>query len=165
VEQIAASAQVRHDTSIETRCVNASPSAVYQAFADSAVLRRWFKLPGSDATYEYDFRVGSGDDARSVFHHPDGREEHLQYRSRYLHLVPDRLIVYGYESLVDDVLRWTSLVTVALDPDGRDGTSLTWSEQAAFVIPTGDGSADLPHLRGGVRLRLNGLPAALDIPA
>jgi uncharacterized protein YndB with AHSA1/START domain len=155
-----ASVQVRHDTFVETRHLDADPSAVYRAFADPALLRRWFKLPGSDATYQHDFRVGGGENALSTFRHLDGTEEHLEYRSRYLHLDPNRRIVYGYESLVQNILRWTSLVTVELDPD-QNGTRLTWTEQAAFVAATGDGSADLPHLRGAIRLRLNGLPTAL----
>jgi hypothetical protein len=68
--------------------------------------------------------------------------------------------VFGYDSLVDDVVRWTSLVTVLIEPDGA-GSRLDWIEQVAFLARTGDGSADLPHLRGGTILRLNGLPGAL----
>jgi uncharacterized protein YndB with AHSA1/START domain len=151
---------VRHDMFIETRHLDAERADAFRAFGDAAVLRRWFRLPGHGATYAQDFRVGGGEEARSTFRHLDGTEEHLTYRSRYLDIVPDRRIVYGYESLVDGVLRWTSLVTVELGDEGH-GTRLTWTEQAAFVAVTGDGAADLPHLRGAVRLRLNGLPSAL----
>ncbi|PKW12195.1 Uncharacterized conserved protein YndB, AHSA1/START domain [Streptomyces sp. 1222.5] len=154
----------QHTAFTETRHLDAEPRAVYGAFADPEVLRRWFKLPGHGATYTLDFRIGGGDRARGTFRHLDGTEERVEYRSRYLDIVPDRRIVQGYESLVDDVLRWTSLVTVELTPEGR-GTSLTWTEQAAFLVPTGDGAADLAHLRGAVRLRLNGLPAAIEASA
>ena len=61
------------------------------------------------------------------------------------------------------MLRWTSLVTVQLH--GRSAkTQLDWTEQAAFLALTGDGGADVAHLRGGTRLRLNGLDAALKPP-
>ena len=151
---------VQHTAFTETRLLGAERRSVYGAFADAEVLRRWFRLPGHGSTYTQDFRVGGGERARSTFRHLDGRQEHLEYRSRYLELVPDRRIVYGYESLVDDVLRWTSLVTVELTT-AEGGTLLKWTEQAAFLVPTGEGETDLAHLRGAVRLRLNGLPAAL----
>jgi uncharacterized protein YndB with AHSA1/START domain len=159
-----APAPVRHDTFVETRHLDAAPAAVYRAFADANILRRWFRLPGSGATYEHEFRVGGGEHARSTFRQSDGTEELLEYRSRYLHLVPGHQIVYGYESFVDSVLRWTSLVTVELNLELDGTTRLTWTEQAAFVSRSGDGSADVPHLRGAIRLRLNGLSGALADP-
>jgi len=33
-----------------------------------------------------------------------------------------------------------------------------------YFVFTGDGSVDLPHLKGAARLRLNGLPVALAAP-
>ncbi|MDN4614868.1 SRPBCC domain-containing protein [Leifsonia sp. F6_8S_P_1B] len=150
-----------HETFTVTSRLEAPPERVFAAFADDAVRRRWFRLPGRSPEYRHLFAVGGGEEAHSTFTHPDGSTESLRYRSRYLDIVPARRIVFGYESSVDDVLRWTSLVTVLLAPDG-DGTTLDWIEQVAFLERTGDGSADLPHLRGGTILRLNGLPAALD---
>lgn len=155
---------VLHETFTVTRRLEAPPARVYAAFGDDAVRRRWFRLPGRSPEYRHAFSVGGGEEAHSTFTHPDGATERLLYRSRYLDLVPDSRIVFGYESLVDDVLRWTSLVTVLIEPDG-DGSTLDWIEQVAFLERTGDGSADLPHLRGGTVLRLNGLPAALDAAA
>jgi uncharacterized protein YndB with AHSA1/START domain len=155
---------IRHETFTEARHLDADPSAVFSAFADPMILRRWFKLPGLGATCEHDFQVGGGDRANSTMHHLDGTEERLEYRSRYIHIVKDRQIVYGYESLVDDVLCWTSLVSIQLDAV-EDGTQLEWTEQVAYFVITGDGSVDLPHLRGAIRLRLNGLPIALATTA
>ena len=155
---------VRHETFVEARHLDADPPAVFSSFADPIILRRWFKLPGVGATYEQDFRVGGVERARSTVHLLDGTQERLEYRSHYLHLVPDHQIVYGYEALVDDLLCWTSLVTVQLDAD-QDGTRLNWTEQVAYLVFTGDGSVDLPHLRGAIRLRLNGLPSALAAAA
>ncbi|MFC6150135.1 MULTISPECIES: SRPBCC domain-containing protein [Mumia] len=141
--------------------VPAPPSRVWEAFADPAVRRRWFRLPGRDATYKHDFRVGGGESARSTFRTLDGTAEGVAYDSRFVDLAPARRIVLTYETHVDDVLRWTSLVTVALDAT-ESGTQLRWTEQVAFVTPTGDGAHDLPHVRGGIRLQLNGLAAALE---
>ncbi|MBW9207567.1 SRPBCC domain-containing protein [Mumia sp. zg.B17] len=155
-------ADVQHDTFTVTLELAVPPELVYEAFADPAVRRRWFRLPGRDATYEHDFRVGGGESARSTFRAVDGTAERLAYDSRFVDLVPARRIVLAYETRVDDVLRWTALVTVALDPTD-DGTRLRWTEQVAFVTPTGDGTHDLPHVRGGIRLQLNGLAGALGL--
>lgn len=165
---------VRHDTFTLSRRLDAPPSTVFAAFADTALRRRWFRLPGSGATYEHTFGVGGGETAHSTFALPDAVPERLEYRSRYIDVVPDRRIVFVYESTVDDIRRWTSLVTVLLDGDAEPGdtesgdaegvagsTELTWTEQAAFLTRTGDGSADLPHLRGATSLRLNALTVAL----
>ena len=154
---------VRHDTFTVTLRLSASPSEVFRAFAESGIRRRWFKLPGSGATYEHDFRVGGGETAHSTFATHDTAPEQLKYWSRYLDIVPDMRIVYVYESRVDGVLRWTALATVELHAEA-DGTELSWTEQVAFVAPAGDGSDDLRHVRGGTRLRLNGLVAALKSP-
>lgn len=151
----------RHDTIVVAREFDLPPVTVFGGFADDAVRRRWFRIPGSDASYEAEFRVGGGESARSTFRHLDGRTEQLAYRARYIDLVPDRRIVSSYESIVDDVVRWASLVTVELTENAAGGTRLNWTEQVAFLKVTGDGSADIPHLRGAIALRLNGLYAAL----
>ncbi|WP_106399305.1 SRPBCC domain-containing protein [Actinocorallia populi] len=152
---------VRHDTFTISRWLDAAPGAVFAAFADSGVRRRWFRLPGSGAVHHHEFRVGGGETAHSTFSAMGSAPERLEYRSRYLDIVPDRRIVFGYESTVDGLLRWTSLVTVLLAGD-NGSTLLEWTEQVAFLTRTGDGSADLPHLRGATTLRMNGLAAALD---
>ena len=152
---------IRHETFVISHYLAASPQKAFQAFADTAIWRRWFKLPGSDASYRHDFRVGHGDSATSVFISSDMPPESLRYQSRYIDIVPARRIVYNYESVVDDVLRWTSLATIEFDAV-HDGTQLRWTEQVVFVKLSGDGSHDLPHLRGATRLRLNGLLSALD---
>ncbi len=150
----------RHDSFTLTRVYSAAPADVFALFEETAKWRRWFRMPGREATYDHEFRVGSGDTATSVFVHTDGRTERLENRSDYLHIEPDRRIVYAYASAVDDVTRWVSLVTVELQV-AQSGTELTWTEQVAFVTATGDGSHDLPHLRGAIQLRLNALGIAL----
>ncbi len=153
---------VRHDTFTVQRDLDAPASAVFAAFADAPIRRRWFRLPGSGDVYEHDFRVGGGELAEGTFRTPDAAPERLAYRSRYLDIVPDRRLVFTYESVVDDVLRWVSLTTILLRTLDDRRSALSWTEQVAFVSRTGDGSADLAHLRGATSLRLNGLEAALE---
>jgi hypothetical protein len=45
---------LRHDSFTLTRHFEAAPAAVWQLFADEATWRRWFKMPGSAATYTHD---------------------------------------------------------------------------------------------------------------
>ena len=117
-------------------------------------------MPGSAARYEEDFRVGGVDVARSVFRLPEG-EQRLLNTAVHLEIVPDRRLVWAYTASVDEVDRWASLVTVELEPDGG-GTVLSWTEQVAFLVESERPGDDLPHLRGAIRLRLNGLGAALE---
>ncbi|MBG7697321.1 SRPBCC domain-containing protein [Streptomyces sp. MC1] len=137
-------------------------SEVFRGFADASLRRRWFRLPGGSSTarHELDFRVGEGESARNVFVSGD-TEEHLAYRSRFLDIVPDTRIVYVYEAEVDGSRRWISLVTVEL-ADEPAGSRLTWTEQYTWLVPTGDGSQDAAHLRGGTRLLLNGLSTVVN---
>jgi len=151
---------VRHDTFTISRHFEVPPGEVFAAFADTAIRRRWFRLPGSGASYEHDFRVGGGETARSTFTALEAAPEHLEYRSRYIDIAGTHRIVYGYEAVVDSELRRTSLVTVQLDAE-TDRTRLDWTEQVTFLKYAGDGSVELAHLRGGSTLRLNGLDAAL----
>lgn len=153
---------VRHDTFTISRHLDVPPGEVFTAFAETAIRRRWFRLPGSEASCEHDFRVGGGETARSTYTGLDTAPEQLEYRSRYIDIADTHQIVYGYEAAVDGELRWTSLVTVRLDAE-TDGTRLEWIEQVTFLKYTRDGSSDLAHLRGASMLRLNGLEAALQI--
>ncbi|MGW0435704.1 SRPBCC domain-containing protein [Micromonospora sp. NPDC003197] len=151
----------RHDTFTISRHFDVPPDEIFAAFADTAIRRRWFRIPGSGASYKHDFRVGGGETARSTFTSLDAEPERLEYRLRYIEIEGPHRIVYGYEAIVDGELRWASLVTVRLNAEAV-GTRLEWTEQVTFLRYTGDGSGDLAHLRGGSVLRLNGIEAALQ---
>ena len=151
---------VRHETFTVVRRLDASRDRVFAAFSNADLWRRWFRMPGSGATYDYTFAIGSGESADSFFTLPNGRRELLAYRSTYLDIVEDARLVFTYTSAINGVVRWAALATVLLADEG-DSTMLTWTEQVAFLVRSGDGSADLPHLRGATTLRLNGLAAAL----
>src|SRR5688500_16784230 len=89
---------VRHDTFTISRHLDVLPGEGFAAFADTAIRRRWFRLPGSGASYEHDFRVGGGETGRSTFTGLDTAPERLEYRSRYIDIADPHRIVYGYEA-------------------------------------------------------------------
>lgn len=153
---------VLHGTFTVPFTLGAAPDRVFAAFSDESLRRRWFRMPGPSATarHRLDFRVGGTEEAQSVFPGMSGPEE-LEYRSRFLDLVPDRRIVHGYQARVNGVTRWTSQAVLEFAP-APEGTLLTWTEQYAFLVLTGDGSQDVAHLEGATRLRLNGLAALVE---
>ena len=144
--------------------LSAPPARVFSAFAELPLRTRWFRLPGKAETidHELDFRVGGGEIAGSAFA-AAGVTERLEYRSHFLDIVPGERIVLAYEFALDGRRRWVSLVTIELSP-AAGGTALTWTEQYAFLAVTGDGSQDIAHLQGGLRLHLNGLASVVESP-
>ena len=154
-------ASVVHESFTLSRRFDAAPAEVFRLFADETTWRRWFRMPGSAATYAHDFRVGGSDHATSEFRMPDGRVERLENSATYLAITPEQRIVYAYGASVDDIPRWASLVTIDLNPDDG-GTEVSWTEQVAFLV---HGPDDLPHLRGAIQLRFNAMKLALDADA
>ncbi|MFY7066674.1 SRPBCC domain-containing protein [Nocardiopsis changdeensis] len=153
---------VLHGTFTVPFTLAAAPGRVFAGFSDEPLRRRWFRMPGPSATarHRLDFRTGGTEEAGSVFPGTEGPEE-LEYRSRFLDIAPDRRIVYGYEARVNGVTRWTSQVILEFASE-TGGTLLTWTEQYAFLVLTGDGSQDVAHLKGATRLRLNGLASVVE---
>jgi uncharacterized protein YndB with AHSA1/START domain len=158
---------VLHGSFTVERDLAASPDAVYAAYADAAVRRRWFRMPGDPARgrHELDFRVGGHEAAAGVFAPTGGAEEALEYRSTFWDLEPGSRIVFSYSVTVDGVRRWASLVTVSLSalplPSG-DGARLRHTEQYAYIAYAGDGTQDIAHLKGSMPLQLNALELALN---
>jgi uncharacterized protein YndB with AHSA1/START domain len=150
----------RHHIFTVSRELDAPPGTVFRVFEAEPLRRIWFRMPGRGAQYEFDFRPGGRERATAVFPLADGGEEQLENHAWWIDIEPDRRLVYGYETIVNDRRMWTALVTIELHPAGA-GTRLDWTEQAVFLNSTGDGSADLPHLRGATVLRLNGLAKAV----
>jgi len=148
---------VLHESFTLTRRFEATPAEMFGLFADEATWRRWFRMPGSSATYSHDFRVGGVDHAAAEFRQPDGRIEPVENWATYLEITPAERIVYAYRAVVDGIPRWASLATLVLTPDAG-GTELSWTEQVAFLRP---GPDDLAHLRGGIPLRFNAMKLAL----
>jgi uncharacterized protein YndB with AHSA1/START domain len=139
--------------------LDAPPDRVFAAYSEPGLRRRWFRIPGGSSHHELDFRAGGHEAATGAFA-PSGVLEHLEYRSWFADIVPDERIVLSYTFSLDGVRRWTSLVTVELA--GTDaGTRLTHTEQYAYLAYTGEGEHDVAHLKGGTRLQMNALAAAL----
>ncbi|MBN8942844.1 MAG: SRPBCC domain-containing protein [Rhizobiales bacterium] len=119
------------------RHFRAPPSAVWRAFADPALLMRWWGPAGAvNSSAELDTRVGGR--FRVVTRTADG-EEH-QVRGLYREVVyPEKLVfTWAWRSTPER----ESLVTVTLSSDG-DGTLLTLTHARFF-----DEEARDRHRRG-----------------
>ena len=159
-----------HGSFTVERELAASPGRVFSAYADVAVRRRWFRMPGDPARafHELDFRVGGHEAASGVFAPTGEAEEVLEYRSAFWDVAPGARIVFSYSFTLDGVRRWASLVTVSLSavslpaaPTG-EGTRLRHTEQYVYLAYSGDGAQDIAHLKGSMNLQLNALAAALS---
>jgi uncharacterized protein YndB with AHSA1/START domain len=116
---------VIHSTFSLERRYEASPAAVFAAWAEPAAKARWFGAPGGE--HELDFRVGGREINRGS---RGGRA--LRFESVYADIVPDERIVYTSALYADDVLATVSLTTVEFTPAGG-GTQFLLTEQGAFL--------------------------------
>ena len=142
--------------------LDALPERIWPLFAELPLRKKWVRMPGpsSTSTHEFDFRVGGSERLTNTFVSGDVSEQ-LENRSTFFDIIPNERIVFSYEAIVADLLRWVALVTVDFAPTAA-GTHLDWTEQYSFVnLSTPDGVDDVKHLIGGTRLRLNGLVAAI----
>ena len=145
--------------------IDAGPDDVHRTFVQGKRRRTWLRLPGKpEPAPELDYAVGVSETLRSSLMIGDARQ-HVQRQTHVLDVVPGRRLVLSYRAVVDDACRWTALVTIEVEPVESEPvearTRLTWTEQYTFLVVTGDGADDAAHLRGGTRLLLNGLAAAL----
>jgi uncharacterized protein YndB with AHSA1/START domain len=147
---------VIHDTFCIERTYPAAPSRVFAAFASREAKDAWGGEPGLEpvdgtaGSAEFDFR-------------PGGRERFgMKYESRtyrydalYYDIVPDQRIVYSYEMYADGARISVSVATIEFAKSG-DGSTLTWTEQGAYL--DGIDGPQAPALRqGGTAEMLDGL--------
>jgi uncharacterized protein YndB with AHSA1/START domain len=124
---------VIHDTFTIERTYPAAPSRVFAAFASVEAKNIWGDTgdlePAGDAAEaeEFDFRIGG----RERFSH---RWEGTAYRydALYYDIVPDQRIVYSYEMYANDARISVSIATIEF-AKVSDGTTLTYTEQGAFL--------------------------------
>jgi uncharacterized protein YndB with AHSA1/START domain len=146
---------VIHDTFTIERTYPAPVSRVFAAFASHEAKNAWGDTgdltPGADANgTAFDFRNGGHE--RFGFGY---QNKAYRYDARYYDIIPDQRIIYSYEMYADGTRISVSVATIEFAPTA-DGTSLTWTEQGAYL--DGFDGADAPKLRGeGTAEMLDGL--------
>ena len=147
---------VIHDTFVIERTYPASPSRVFAAFASKAAKAAWgdtgdtVEAEPATGPVEFDFRVGGHERFGSVY-----QGVGYTYDAFYYDIVPERRLVYSYEMCADGVRISVSIATIEFG-ETDDGTTLTWTEQGAYL--NGFDGEDAPQLRqGGTSEMLDGL--------
>jgi uncharacterized protein YndB with AHSA1/START domain len=147
---------VLHDTFAIERTYPAPAARVFAAFASKEAKDAWgdtgdLSEPGADAgAAEFDFRIGGHE--RFGFGY---QGISYRYDARYYDIVPGQRIVYSYEMHADGARISVSVATIEFAPAGT-GTTLTWTEQGAYL--DGFDGAEASSLRqGGTEEMLDGL--------
>jgi uncharacterized protein YndB with AHSA1/START domain len=137
---------------------------VWSAYSDPEFRGRWFCLPGERSTrsHELDFRVDGEEITRSTFSNIE-IPEHLELRSKFVDIVPERSIATLTEFRLNGVLRIASVATTELEHTD-EGTRVSYTEQYQCFGLSGDGSGDQERgeREGGTRFMLRRLAIALD---
>jgi uncharacterized protein YndB with AHSA1/START domain len=147
---------VIHDTFAIERTYPVPASRVFAAFASKEAKDTWGDTgdltgPGADAgDGEFDFRVGGRE--RFGFGYQGVA---YRYDACYYDIVAGQRIVYSYEMYADGARISVSVATVEFRA-ALGGTTLTWTEQGAFL--DGFDGAAAPRLRAeGTAEMLDGL--------
>ena len=147
---------VVHDTFAIERTYPASPSRVFAAFATREAKDAWggggdmTEVEPATGPSEFDFRIGGHERFGVAF---EGGS--FTYDALYYDIVPGQRLVYSYEMYADSVRFSVSLATIEF-VETDDGTTLTWTEQGAYL--DGVDGPDAPRLRqGGTGEMLDGL--------
>ncbi|MBU3060728.1 SRPBCC family protein [Nocardia sp. NEAU-G5] len=116
---------VTHATFTLERDYDATPAAVFAAWADPAVKVRWFA--GGNSDHELDFRVGGREIARG-----NANGATIEFETAYQEIVPDNRIVYTSAMRMGETVTTISLTSVefAATPSG---TRLTLTEHGAYL--------------------------------
>jgi uncharacterized protein YndB with AHSA1/START domain len=155
-EEAMAERSVIHDTFTIERTYPVSRSRVFAAFASQEAKDAWGDTgdlaeakPGT-GTVEFDFRIGGHERFANVY-----QGVSYTYDALYYDIVPGQRLVYSYEMYADGVRVSVSVATVEFAENGA-GTTLTWTEQGAYL--DGFDGEDAPQLRqGGASEMLDGL--------
>jgi uncharacterized protein YndB with AHSA1/START domain len=147
---------VIHDTFAIERTYPASAARVFAAFTAKEAKEAWgdtgdLTEPGADAAdSEFEFRAGGHE--RFGFGY---QGVSYRYDARYYDIVPGQRIIYSYEMYADGARISVSVATIEFRAT-PDGTTLTWTEQGAYL--DGFDGAEAPGLRrGGTAEMLDGL--------
>jgi uncharacterized protein YndB with AHSA1/START domain len=106
------------DTELEVRRTFAAPvSAVYAAWSDAAIMRRWWVPPSFGVTLtDCAMDVRTGGTYRFTFAHPDAPDP-MVFHGRYIDVVPGERIVWTNEE--SDAGPVTTLTFAAVDGGTR----------------------------------------------
>ena len=128
----------QHATFVIERSFAASPSRVFQAWADPAAKARWFKGPDDWIAGEQfiDFRVGGRERLSGG---PKGGQVHA-FDCHYQDIVPNERIVYAYRMTLDGKPLSSSLASIEIRPEG-EGTRLTLTEYGVYFDGFGEADA------------------------
>lgn len=118
-----------HHTFVIERTYEASPSRVFDAWADPEAKRSWFG-PGDDRKGEHSLEFKVDGSERLTVRAPDGAL--YTFDALYRDIVPGVRIIYAYDMYREDSRISASLATVELEPAG-EGTRLTFTEQGVFL--------------------------------
>jgi uncharacterized protein YndB with AHSA1/START domain len=155
---------VIHGTVAQDIIVAAPLNLVWSAYSDPEFRGRWFSLPGERSTrsHELDFRVGGEEITRSTFGNM-GTPEHLELRSTFVDIVPERSITTLTQFRLNAALRIASVATTVLESTA-DGTRVSYTEQYQCFGLVGDGSGDQERgeREGGTRFMLRRLAIAIS---
>ncbi|TDR41135.1 uncharacterized protein YndB with AHSA1/START domain [Tahibacter aquaticus] len=136
-----------HTDFVIEREFDATPEAVFMAWADPEAKRRWSDCHAEYTTgYRLDFRPLGHETHRVAY--PDGRIQEIE--KVFFDIAPARRIVFAYDIRLDGRRLSASLVTVEFFASQR-GTRMVYTEQLAYL----DGHEDRA-------LRLRGTEEGLD---
>jgi uncharacterized protein YndB with AHSA1/START domain len=148
-----------HDMFVIERTYPASPSRVFAAFASKEAKDPWGDTGDTGDTaeaepatgpVEFDFRVSGHERFGFAY-----QGVNYTYDAFYYDIVPDQRLVYSYEMYADGMRFSVSVATIEFGKT-NDGTTLTWTEQGAYL--DGFDGQDAPRLRqGGISEMLDGL--------
>lgn len=118
-----------HATFVIERAYDASPTRVFDAWADPQAKASWFG-PAEAGKGEHSLEFAVGGRERLTVSTPDGTL--YTYEARYQDIVDGARIVYVYEMHRGDTRISVSLATVEFEAAGT-GTRLTFTEQGVFL--------------------------------
>lgn len=127
---------VIHDTFTIERTYPAEPARVFAAFSTAEAKSAWGdtgdlgEAQGEAGITEFGFRPGGRERFGFVY---QGIE--YRYDATYYDITPEQRIVYAYEMYANGQRTSVSVATIefAGDGDGTGKTTLTWTEQGAYL--------------------------------
>lgn len=127
--------EIRHETLVFERYFNASPSRLFQAYADPKEREVW-TAPSPETVVsidETDLRTGGRETARC------GRKGHLNWTMKvaYHRVTVDRQITFTEELWDDEQVLTVALVTFEFEPSGEGRTHLKLTDQITSFVGVG----------------------------